>query len=70
MFINHNEINSIFRINCQNIFYSLTIKHWHDSNLLTSIVACWLFQSKQYWFSNQYAAYTFQEWLNSLFMAQ
>ena len=31
MFIIHNEINLIFRINCQIFFYSLTFKHWQIS---------------------------------------
>ena len=55
MFIIHNEINLIFRINCQKIFYSLTIKHWHDSYFFTSIMA--FYSNNRLLYSNVYSLY-------------
>ena len=55
MFIIHNEINLIFRINCQKILYSLTIKHWHDSYFFTSIMA--FYSNNRLLYSNVYSLY-------------
>ena len=55
MFIIQNEINLIFRINCQKIFYSLTIKHWHDSYFFTSIMA--FYSNNRLLYSNVYSLY-------------
>ena len=55
MFIIHNEINLIFRINCQKIFYSLTFKHCHDSYFFTSIMA--FYSNNRLLYSNVYSLY-------------